>query len=222
MVEMGGPWSRELCGGTHVKQSSQIGLLSLVGEHAVGSGVRRVEAFVSTDAFRHLARERALVANLTDLLKVQPDQLSDRIEKMLVQLKAAEKTIADMQAKEALAQAATLVDGARSVGGVRLVAAQVSAGGNDLRLLALDVRGRLGTEPAVVALVGGTTDKPSVVVATTEAARDRGVSAGRLVALAAAALGGKGGGKDDLAQGGGTDGTATPAALAAVASALGG
>ncbi|HPZ49705.1 MAG TPA: DHHA1 domain-containing protein, partial [Propionibacteriaceae bacterium] len=162
----------------------------------------------------------ALVANLTDLLKVQPDQLTDRIEKMLVQLKSAEKTIADMQAKEALAQAGTLVAGAREVGGVTLVAGQVAAGGNDLRTLALDVRGRLGSAPAVVALVGGSTDKPAVVVATTEAARAKGISAGRLVGVAAAALGGKGGGKDDLAQGGGTDGTKVNEALAAVAAAL--
>ena len=220
MVEMGGPWSRELCGGTHVRQSSQIGLLSLVGEHAVGSGVRRVEAFVSTDAFRHLARERALVATLTDLLKVQPDQLTDRVEKMIVQLKAAEKTIADLNAKEASALAGTLAAQARAVGGVSLVAAQVAASGNELRSLALDARGRLGTAASVVALVGGTVDKPSVVVAVSDAARAGGVSAGRLVGLAAAALGGKGGGKDDLAQGGGSDGTKAAEALKAVADAL--
>ncbi len=220
MVEMAGPWSRELCGGTHVRQSSQIGLLSLVGEHAVGSGVRRVEAYVSTDAFQHLARERALVASLTDLLKVQPDQLSDRIEKMLVQLKTAEKTIADLQAKEALAQAGSLVANARQVGEVTLVAGQVAASGNDLRTLALDVRGRLGTAAAVVTLIGGSPDKPAVVVATTEGARALGFGAGRLVGVAAAVLGGKGGGKDDLAQGGGTDGSKTADALTAVADAL--
>ncbi len=220
MVEMGGPWSRELCGGTHVERSSQIGLLTLLGEQSVGAGVRRVEAYVSADAFDHLARERALVTNLTDLLKVQPEQLVDRVERMLVQLKAADKQIADFKAAQVLAQAGDLAASATRIGGLSVVAKQVPASGNDLRTLALDIRGRLGLD-SVVALVGGTADKPSVVVSTGEGARRLGVTAGSLVGLAAAELGGRGGGKDDLAQGGGTHGSDAPAALAAVTAAVG-
>src|SRR5664280_2489602 len=219
MVEMGGPWSRELCGGTHVERSSQIGLLSLLGEQSVGAGVRRVEAFVSQDAFSHLARERALVTNLTDLLKVQPDQLVERIERMLVQLKSAEKTISDLNAASALAQAGDLVTKAIDVDGIKVLAQRVTVTGNDLRTLALDLRARLGAD-SVVCLVGGTDDKPSIVVAMGDGARAKGLSAGSLVAVAAPVLGGRGGGKPDFAQGGGTNGAAAPAALDAVAAAV--
>ncbi len=220
MVEMGGPWSRELCGGTHVERSSQIGLLSLIGEQSVGAGVRRVEAYVSADAFSHLARERALVSGLTDLLKVQPDQLVERVERMMVQLKAAEKAITDLNAAKALAQAGSLAQGAHDVAGIKVVAQRVEVGGNDLRTLALDLRGRLGTD-AVVCLVGGTADKPQVVVATSDGARARGVRAGELVGVAAPEIGGRGGGKDDFAQGGGTDASGAEAALRRVVEAVG-
>jgi alanyl-tRNA synthetase len=219
MVEMGGPWSRELCGGTHVERSSQIGLLSLLGEQSVGAGVRRVEAFVSQDAFSHLARERALVTNLTDLLKVQPDQLVERIERMLVQLKSAEKTINDLNAASALAQAGDLVTKAINVDGIKVLAERVTVTGNDLRTLALDLRARLGSD-SVTCLVGGPDDKPSIVVATGDGARAKGLSAGSLVGVAAPVLGGRGGGKPDFAQGGGTNGAAAPAALDAVVAAV--
>jgi alanyl-tRNA synthetase len=219
MVEMGGPWSRELCGGTHVERSSQIGLLSLLGEQSVGAGVRRVEAFVSRDAFTHLARERALVTNLTDMLKVQPDQLVERIERMLVQLKSAEKTINDLNSASALAQSGDLVTTAIDVDGIKVLAQRVTVTGNDLRTLALDLRARLGAD-SVVCLVGGTDDKPSIVVATGDGARAKGLSAGSLVAVAAPVVGGRGGGKPDFAQGGGTNGAASPAALDAFVAAV--
>ena len=216
MVEMNGPWSRELCGGTHVAHTSQIGLLTLLNEQSVGSGVRRVEALVSTDAFDHLAAERALVANLTGLLKVQPDQLTDRVGKLVADLKDAEKQLAAFRSKEVLGNAGALAESAEDVNGVRVVAKHVAGvGGGDLRQLAQEVRGRLGEQPAVVALVGGDA-KAAVVVATTAGARERGLRAGDLVRTACAELGGKGGGKDDLAQGGGSDATAAPAALDAL------
>ena len=220
MVEMGGPFSRELCGGTHVASSGQIGLLNLLGESSVGSGVRRVEALVSLDAFHHLARERALVASLSDLLKVQPDQVVERVEKMIGSLKAAEKQIAELRTKELLGSVSTLAGSAQRVGAHQVVARQLpDADGAALRTLALEVRSALGAEAAVVALVGGGA-KPVVTVATNEAARALGAKAGALVALAAQSLGGRGGGKDDLAQGGGTDAAGADAALAAIRAAL--
>ncbi|GAB3704909.1 alanine--tRNA ligase [Mariniluteicoccus flavus] len=222
MVEMGGPWSRELCGGTHVQHASQIGLLTLLGEQSVGSGVRRVEALVSTDAFRHMAAERAIVSNLATVLKVQPDQVTDRVERIMAQLKDAEKQIAAHRSKEVLGNAQALVDAGKDMWGVQFVGRHVEGvAGGDLRTLAMEVRQRFGDRPAVVALVGGTSDKPAVVVATTEAARGRGLKAGELVRTACEKLGGKGGGKDDLAQGGGSDGSAVPAALTAVEHAVG-
>jgi len=221
MVEMGGDFSRELCGGTHVGNTAQIGLLTLLGESSIGSGVRRVEAFTGPDAFAHLAKERALVSTLADLLKAQPDQLEDRVGKLVVQLKSAEKEIADLKAKELLGNAAALAASAETVGPYRLVATLLpGVGGNDLRTLALDLRDRLGATASVVALVGGPSDKPVVTIVTNEAARAVGAKAGRLVGLAAEKLGGRGGGKDDIAQGGGSI-AAGADALAAVRAALG-
>lgn len=221
MVEMGGAWSRELCGGTHVQTSSQIGLMTLLGEQSIGSGARRVEALVSTDAFTHLAGERALVHGLTDILKVQPDQLTDRVNKLISDLKQAEKQIADLKAEQLKAEAGAMLQQVRTVGQYQVLALEVpGVGGNDLRGLVTDLRGRLGEQAAVVAVVGGTADKPALVVATTAAARELGAKAGQLVGIGTVPLNGRGGGKDDLAQGGGTNGAGAADALAAIVAAL--
>ena len=223
MVELAGPWSRELCGGTHVANTAQIGVLNLLSESSIGSGVRRVEALVAQDAFERFAAERALVAALSDSLRVQPEQLAERVDKLLAQLKAAEKQIAALQAEKLLARSDELAATARPVGDVRLVAVSLPGiAGGDLRTLALDIRERLGTGAAVVALFGGSGGKAAGVVATNAAARELGVRAGQLISVACQAMGGKGGGKDDLAQGGGSDPDAAPKAIAAVEEALAG
>ena len=220
MVELAGPWSRELCGGTHVGRTSQIGLLSLLGESSVGSGIRRVEAFVNADAFDHLAKERALVANLTDLLKVQPDQLTERVSRLLAQVKSVEKELAELRGRQLLERVPSLVAGAEQIGDYKLVAQRLpGVAADDLRTLAIELRGALGVQAGVVALIGGVT-KPALIVATTSAARELGAKAGALVGVAAPALGGRGGGRDDLAQGGGTNVEGAGAALDAVRSAL--
>jgi len=222
VVEMGGPWSRELCGGTHVQHSSQVGLVTLTGESSVGSGVRRVEAFVGIEAFRYLAKERSLVLGLTDALKVQPDQLMDRVSKLVAQLKAAEKQIADLRNAAVLSDVGSIVAKAHEMWGVSYIGHRADGvTGNDLRTLATEIRSRVSASPAVVCVVGGTPDKPSVVIVTTEGARHRGLSAGELVRTASETLGGRGGGKDDIAQGGGTDGSQVEAALQAVEYAIG-
>ncbi|MDO5092606.1 MAG: alanine--tRNA ligase [Propionibacteriaceae bacterium] len=221
MVELAGPWSRELCGGTHVANTAQIGVLNLLSESSIGSGVRRVEALVAQDAFDRFAAERALVTTLTENLRVQPDQLAERVDRLVHQLKAAEKQIAALQAEKLLSRSGELAAGARLVGDVKLAAVALPGiPGGDLRTLALDIRERLGQEPAVVALMGGADGKAAAVVATNAGARERGVKAGQLIAVAAAAMGGKGGGKDDLAQGGGNNPGAAPEAVAAVEAAL--
>ena len=135
VVEIGGPWSLELCGGTHVARSSEVGSLVLLGESSVGSGVRRVESYVGFDAFNHLAAERALLENLTCLLKVPSKELPGRVAGLVERLRAAEKELAAMRAATVLSSAGTLVDGAERVGDVELVAAALPAGtsAGDLR-----------------------------------------------------------------------------------------
>jgi len=222
VVEMGGPWSRELCGGTHVQHSSQVGLVTLAGESSVGSGVRRVEALVGIEAFRYLAKERSLVLALTETLKVQPDQLADRVGRLVAQLKAAEKQVADLRSQQMLADVGSVVAKAQDMWGVSYIGHRADGvGGADLRTLALEIRSRVNGHPAVVCVIGGAPDKPAVVVVTNEGSRHRGLSAGDLVRTASQVLGGRGGGKDDIAQGGGTDGTQVDQALVAVEHAIG-
>ena len=222
VVEIDGAWSRELCGGTHVENTSLIGSLSLLGDQSVGSGNRRVEAFVGMDAFRHLAAERALVTELTEMLKVPSGLLAERIASTLTKLKTAEKELDRLRREQLTAAAAQLVGTARDAAGVKVIAhdaGQVS-GADDLRGLALDLRTRLGSEPAAVAVAGVSNDRPVILIATNDAARTAGVKAGALVRLAAGILGGGGGGKDDVAQGGGTDTAKVGAALTAVVDAI--
>jgi alanyl-tRNA synthetase len=222
VVEMGGPWSRELCGGTHVQHTSQIGLVTITGESSIGSGVRRVEAFVGIEAFRYLAKERSLVMGLSEALRVQPEQLPDRVNKLVAQLKAAEKQIADLKSQTVLADVNSIVAKSHDMWGVGYIAHRADGiAGNDLRTLAIEIRNRVQNTPSVVAVVGGSVDKPSVVIVTTQGARDRGLNAGDLVRVASETLGGRGGGKDDIAQGGGTDGARAEDALKSVEYAIG-
>ncbi len=218
-----GEWARELCGGTHTQRTSQLGVVKLLGEASIGSGVRRVEALVGADAYTFLAREHAIVGQLTDVLKGRPEELPERVSGILARLREAEKEIAAARQQQALSAAPRLVESARDVGPVRLVTHDAGEGveAADLRTLVLDVRSRLADErPVVVAMTAASGGKPVVIVATNEHARAAGVRAGPLVKLAAQVLGGGGGGKDDLAQGGGTDPARMGDALGAVENAL--
>jgi len=223
VVSIGGDWSRELCAGTHVKQSGEIGRVTLLGESSVGSGVRRVEALVGDGAYGFQAKEHALVGQLTQLLGARPDELSERVSSLVTRLRDAEKELAGVRQAQLLAAAGTLAAGAAQVGSVRVVTHDAGevASADDLRALALDVRSRLGeADPAVVAVAGVAKGRPLVVAATNASARQAGVRAGALVKAASGVLGGGGGGKDDVAQGGGQDAAAVPAALDAVRDAV--
>lgn len=218
MVDIGGPWSRELCAGTHVNTSAEIGLVSVVGESSVGASNRRIEALVGQNAFRELAAERAIVSQLTGSLKTPRDQLPERIAELAANLKAAEKRIAQFEAKEREGQVPAIAAAAERVGAFRVAATSLGEVGSadDVRVLALSVRERLGVDAAVVALAGVAAGRPVVVIATNDAARAAGAKAGALAKRAAGILGGGGGGRDDVAQGGGTDAAALPAALEAL------
>ncbi|MCO5996900.1 alanine--tRNA ligase [Actinoallomurus rhizosphaericola] len=217
VVEIG-EYSRELCGGTHVARSGQLGLIKVLGEQSIGAGVRRVEALVGIDAFRYLAKESVLVAQLSEQLKTRREELPERISGVVTRLREAEKELEKIRSQQVLQIAGELAGGAEDVGGVAFVAHRVPDGtsADDLRRLAMDVRGRLSGRPAVVIIAGVPKDRPVIVVATSDEARARGLRAGALVGVAAKVLGGGGGGKDDLAQGGGANPGAIDEALGAV------
>ncbi|MDJ0350397.1 alanine--tRNA ligase [Cryobacterium sp. PH29-G1] len=222
VVDIGGPWSRELCAGTHVGSSAEIGMINLISEASVGSTNRRVESLVGLEAFRDLAAERALVSQLSSSLKTPREQLPERISDLVSSLKSAEKKIAVFEARALTDRVPALLATARRVGAVTVVTEDLGVVGSpdDVRMLALATRERLGTDAVVVALSAIAADKPVVIVATNQAAREAGQKAGVLAKTVAGILGGGGGGKDDLAQGGGPNRDAIPAALQAVVAAI--
>ncbi len=217
VVEIGGPWSRELCGGTHVERSSQIGTVVVTSDSSVGAGNRRVEAVVGLEGFRYLARERDLVHQLSTMLKASPTDVPAQVQKLVDRLRTTEKELERLRSAQLVGASADLAAQAVEVDGISFVGHRAEgAGGADVRSIALDVRGRLQGGPAVVVVVGTADGKPSIVVATNAEARERGIAANALLDVAVGHLGGRGGGKPDVAQGGGTDVGGIEAALTAV------
>jgi len=217
VVSIGDDWSRELCAGTHVPLTGNIGRVNVLGESSIGSGVRRIEALVGAGAYAHQAKESAIVSQVSQLVGARPDELPERISQIMARLKQAEKELTQVRTAQVLGTAARVAAAAQAVGPLRSVVHDAGevAGADDLRTLALDIRSRLGAG-AVVAVLGVSGGRPLVVVATSPEARDRGLTAGALVREAASTLGGGGGGRDDVAQGGGTRPEAVPAAVDAL------
>ncbi|MHC2848928.1 alanyl-tRNA synthetase [Corynebacterium mucifaciens] len=224
VVEIGGPFSIELCGGTHVAHSSQIGPVAVLGESSVGSGARRIEAYSGMDSFRFLSKEAALASGLAAELKAPTDQLPDRIAQLTERLRAAEKEIEDLHRQQLLASTANLANEAQTVGAHRVVAKQLPNGitTGDLRTIANDLRGKLQAEDAVIVLMSVVDGKVSLAAAATQQAVASGVKAGDLVKLVGQYIDGKGGGKPDLAQGTGSRAGGIDDALRAVRESLAG
>ncbi len=204
VVEVG-DYARELCGGTHAARSGQLGIVKLLSEASIGSGVRRVEGLVGLDAYSYLAREHVLLSQLASTFKVPSEEVPERVNAVVEKLRDVEKELSALKTGAVLQQAAELAAGARDVFGLAYVGVEAPAGtpGDLLRGLALDIRGRLGGPGAVLVAAGG--DRATLVAAVNEAGRARGLSANDLLREAATAVDGKGGGKDDVAQGGGTN-----------------
>jgi alanyl-tRNA synthetase len=205
VVEVG-EYSRELCGGTHVARSGNLGLIKILGEASIGSGVRRVEALVGIDAFRYLARESILVSQLSEQLKARREELPERISGIVTRLREAERDLERLQSAQLLSGAAEEADRAEDISGAAFVAyrAPDGVGADQVRKVALDIRGRIPADrPCVVVAIGVADARPTVVVTVNDTGRSRGLRAGALVLAASGALGGRGGGKDDVAQGGG-------------------
>lgn len=205
VVDIGGPWSRELCAGTHVSSSAEVGMINLVSESSIGATNRRVESLVGFEAFQNFAAERAIVHELSSSLKVPRAELVDRVTELSAQLKQAEKNIAQLQAEKLSERIPQLLDSAVTIGRAKVILASLGQVSNadDLRKLATDIRDKKQSESLAVVLAGDISGKPLIVAATTPPARELGIRAGDLVKVGAATLGGGGGGKPDLAQGGG-------------------
>jgi alanyl-tRNA synthetase len=218
VIQIGGPWSRELCGGTHVSRSSQVGLVSIIGEASVGSGSRRLEAYVGFEAFQALAAERALVASLTESLKVPREQLAEKIQTTVDELRAAQRKLASLSMEQLKNKLPELAQSAKQIGGSKVVLENIGAvdSADQVRELASALRDKLESDSAVAAIAGISGDKIILIVATTKKAREAGISSGNLVKVASASLGGGGGGKDDIAQGGGPEVSKLADAFAAI------
>ncbi len=216
-----GDWARELCGGTHVSRSGQLGVVKLLSESSIGAGVRRVEALVGVDAYKFLAREHLLLNSLTQIIKgARVEELPERINDLLEKIKEIEKELAAVRSAQALSTVSSIAESVTKVGQIDLITAVLPDGisGDDLRTISLDLRNRFTT--SVIALISSAAGKSVLVVAASDSARALGAKSGSLVKIGSAVLGGGGGGKDDFAQGGGTDASKSVDALAAITAAV--
>ncbi|ASW06776.1 alanine--tRNA ligase [Rhizobium sp. 11515TR] len=222
-AKSGKPYSVELCGGTHVSATGQIGLVRILGESAVGAGVRRIEAVTGESAHDYLAEQDDRVKSLASTLKVQPADVVSRVEALMDERRKLERELADAKRKLAMGGGqGGSADAVRDVNGVKFLGKPVSGvDPKDLKGMADEAKAGLGS--GVVALIGVSDDgKASAVVAVTEDLVGR-FSAVDLVRVASAALGGKGGGgRPDMAQAGGPDGAKADEAIEAIAAALAG
>jgi alanyl-tRNA synthetase len=213
-------FSVELCGGTHVGRTGDIGLVTVVGEGAVAAGVRRLEAMTGDAARRHLAEESRRLHAIAGLLKTPVDQAAERLQALIEERRRLERDLAEARRKLAMGGGTGGGDPIRDVAGIKLMARSVSGVEmKDLKTLADEGKRRLGS--GVVAIVGVADDgKAGIVVGVTEDLTQK-IDAVSLVRAGAEKLGGKGGGgRRDMAQAGGPDGAQAEAALAAVEAAL--
>jgi alanyl-tRNA synthetase len=216
-----GDWARELCGGTHVANSGQLGVVKLLGESSIGAGVRRVEALVGADAYKFLAREHILLNSLTTLIKgARVEELPERISGLLTKISEVEKELAALRSAQAMSNIDQLLAHTVAIGDLSFTGAVLADGVtvDDLRKIAMDIRNRAAK--SVVALISSSEGRPVLVTAVSDQAREAGIKAGALVKVGSTVLGGGGGGKDDFAQGGGTDAAKSQLAIESIAAHL--
>jgi len=222
VVQIGGPWSRELCGGTHVSRSAQIGLVSITNESSVGSGSRRLEALVGLEALHSLTQERVLLHKIAEQLKSTPASASEKLEALLLEVKDMQRQLSAVQSQKLAGLVPELLKSVTSAGKYKVLAREIEnvTSSDALRDLTVKLRDELSSEPGVVALAAVVDGKPVVIVAANKDAQDLGAKAGDLVRLASQILGGGGGGKADMAQGGGSDASKIADALQAITESL--
>ena len=228
VVSMGGedaaragkPFSTELCGGTHVRRTGDIGVLKIIGESALAAGVRRIEALAGAAALDHVQRQDERLASVSAALKIAPAQLPERIESLLEERKRLDREVTELRRQLATGGGGPAAGPvARDVGGVKFASRVVEdLPPKDLKPMADELKRQVGT--GVVALVSVTEGKASLVVGVTGDLTDR-YNAVDLVRVGSQALGGKGGGgRPDMAQAGGPQAESAEAAVAAIEAAL--
>jgi alanyl-tRNA synthetase len=218
VIQIGGPWSRELCGGTHVSRSSQVGLVSILGEASVGSGSRRLEALVGFEAFQALSAEAQIVGQILESLRVPKQELAAKVRQTLEQLKKAEKKLAALALEGFRSQIPVVIKSAKTVGKFDFLhyPAGEDLSVDQVREMATGLSQALESKASVVAVTALVDSKIALIVATSSKARELGVSSGNLVKVASGILGGGGGGKDNIAQGGGPETSKLKEAIAAI------
>jgi alanyl-tRNA synthetase len=216
VVEVG-DYSKELCGGTHVPHTSQIGVSVLTAEGSVGANLRRVEALVGREGVDYLQRRVRVLERTAEMLKTNPEEVAERVEKLMATQKEMERRIGEIERKSAASDAAELASAAEDVNGTRLVVARRDIGVDNLRSLAQKLKGDLGSAVVLLGTVGDS--NANLVAGVTKDLAGRGVSARDLLAPGAALLGGGGGGKPELSISGGPNKDKLDAALEAVAEA---
>ncbi len=219
VVSFGGV-STELCGGTHAKATGDIGLLKILGESGIASGVRRIEALTGLGALAHLRAQEKRLRRVSDLLRVPPDQAGERVERLLEERKAAEKQIAELKRAKFAGGGAAEGPQARRIGSVDVLVRKADGlGAGDLRGLVDDLRGQL--KSGVVLVASAEEGKVSLALGVTPDLKDK-LRAGDLVREISAVVGGKGGGRPDFAQGGGSDAAKLDAAIERLYALVGG
>ena len=209
-----GDWAKELCGGTHVARSGQLGLVKLLSESSIGAGVRRVEALVGHDAYQYLAREHVLLNSLTEIIKgARAGELPQRISELVEKMKSMEKELSAVRSAKALAAASQIASKAKKIRDINLIIEQLESeiAVDDMRSIAINLREKVKSGVVVLSTINA--GKPLLVAAVSPEAIKLGIKAGELIKTGSATLGGGGGGKDDFAQGGGVDISAISKAL---------
>jgi len=208
-----GDFSTELCGGCHINRTGRIGLCAITTEGGVSAGVRRIEAITGAAAIQRMQTQARTLEQSADRLRVSPDNLLARLDQETDKVRELERELGRLKQKLASQAGSELADSAREVNGVRVLAARIEEGGDSLRDTVDQLKNKLGTAAIVLAAADG--DKVRLVAGVTPDLTDR-LRAGDLVNHVAAQVGGRGGGRADFAQAGGSDPAALPAALESV------
>jgi alanyl-tRNA synthetase len=201
-----GDWAKELCGGTHVGRSGELGVIKLMSESSIGSGVRRVEALVGVDAYKFLVKEHMILNSLTQIIKgARSEEIPERVNDLIDKMKVLEKELSGVRVATAMNMTTSLISDAVKIGSAKIVSAAMAPGlsGEELRTVALKIKNEIGN--GVVVLTSLTGEKIILIVAVSNDLIKLGVKAGDLVKAGSTTLGGGGGGKDDFAQGGGVN-----------------